>query len=206
MRDAVKHLDSAPFLQLVWPEAGAHRERHRVAPSLIHTPQLWQAVAQHLSHRKPEVVVFLHRIAVEDTALNKPCLFEGLRQSSTEKLFTGIAAHDVLQQDCLHRSALAAKRELEHRLLSGRVGECCDDDDHLHTSFSGSQHSIVDQQLEDHWGLVVQSKHASDIEGCYVLKTTRNANPTDCQCTYYTLTKVCRGAPLAAQLSSAWLV
>lgn len=198
MRDAVKHLDSAPFLSLVWPGAGTYLERHRVAAELIHTPQLWQAVAQHLSKKQPEVVLFLHRINVEEVSTDKPCYFESLRQSHTERLFTGMAAHNVLNQDCLQRMQPASRQHPQ--LISGRVGDCCDDEDEQH-SYPRQQ-----EQLEDHWGLVVQSRHGIDIEGCYVLKTTRNANPVDCQCTYYTLTKVCKGQPLAAQLSSAWLV
>ena len=58
----------------------------------------------------------------------------------------------------------------------------------------------------DYWGVVVQSKMTSEAQGCYVLKTVHNTNPSDCQCTHFTLTRVSRGEPLADQLSAAWLV
>lgn len=57
------------------------------------------------------------------------------------------------------------------------------------------------------WGVVIQTKtHLSEVEGCYVLKTVQSGNPSGCHCTHYTLTRVCRGEPLAAQLASSWLV
>jgi hypothetical protein len=41
--------------------------------------------------------------------------------------------------------------------------------------------------------------------GCYVLKTVRSPSACGCACVYFTLTRVTRGEPLAAQLASSWL-
>lgn len=46
----------------------------------------------------------------------------------------------------------------------------------------------------------------SDAEGCYVLKTVRSrAAVSDCTCLHFSLIRVCKGEPLAAQLASSWL-
>jgi hypothetical protein len=44
-----------------------------------------------------------------------------------------------------------------------------------------------------------------DVEGCYVLKLSRNRDATGCTCTLYTLTHVCHGQPLHTQLQRSWL-
>jgi hypothetical protein len=56
------------------------------------------------------------------------------------------------------------------------------------------------------WGVVVQTRsRPSEVDGCYVLKTVHSGS-SNCHCTHYTLTRVCRGEPLAAQLAASWLV
>lgn len=65
--------------------------------------------------------------------------------------------------------------------------------------------SMSDGQLQRLWGVVVQSAEHGGMEGCYVLKTV-SSTAADCQCTSYTLTKVCEGDRLQQQeLSRAWL-
>ncbi len=64
--------------------------------------------------------------------------------------------------------------------------------------------SMRDGQLQRLWGVVVQSREHGGMEGCYVLKTVCSS-AADCQCTSYTLTKVCDGASMQPQLSDAWL-
>ncbi|KAK9819793.1 hypothetical protein WJX72_002450 [[Myrmecia] bisecta] len=135
IQDAVKHLDQAPFLQMVYPDRPFKQlERHSVVQAVVSVPQLWRPIAEHLSHAKPEVVVLVHNLPVAAAKAND--------------------------------------------------GE---------------------EQAIDFWGVVVQSKLRSSAEGCYVLKTVRSVDPVGCQCTHYSLTRVCRGEPIAAQLSSAWL-
>lgn len=53
----------------------------------------------------------------------------------------------------------------------------------------------------------MQARARSDAEGCYVLKTVRSrAAASDCTCLHYSLIRVCKGEPLAAQLAASWLV
>ncbi|GLC36518.1 hypothetical protein PLESTB_000157100 [Pleodorina starrii] len=60
-----------------------------------------------------------------------------------------------------------------------------------------------------YFGLVVQGSDPSEADGCWVLKTTRSdfgGAPGLCSCTHFSLTRVCLGQPLYAQLRDAWLV
>ena len=168
--------------------------------------QLWQSIAQHVSKRQPEVVVLVHQLPAAAAEEPGACLKTGQWESSSPNVMTGMTAHQALDQECLKRSTAMMEAGLmgPQGVLAGRIGDgCCDDDDHAAISLDISS----DPQLVDYWGLVVQSKEKSDAEGCYVLKTMRSADHAGCQCTHYSLTRVCKGGqPLAAQLSSAWLV
>lgn len=59
----------------------------------------------------------------------------------------------------------------------------------------------------EYWGVVVQSKHNSSVDGCYVLKTIRNADSAaHCTCVHYSLVHVCKGEPYGAQMAASWLI
>jgi hypothetical protein len=64
--------------------------------------------------------------------------------------------------------------------------------------------SASDGQLQRLWGVVVQSREQGGMEGCYVLKTL-SSTAADCQCTSYTLTKMCEGEQAHQELSRACL-
>lgn len=71
----------------------------------------------------------------------------------------------------------------------------------------GSAPAKKERSLQDpasYWGVVLQSKDGRE-GGCYVLKTTHSA-VVDCTCVHWSLTRVCSGAPLFDQVSSAWLL
>jgi hypothetical protein len=113
-------------------------------------------------------------------------------------------------------------------LLHGTFGDCCGGDDgsnhHHHDHHHGSHHGSHDrhgaaaaaaaaaQQPRDpvtaYWGLVVQCRQADDpLQGCYLLKTVHQAGAgAHCQCTHYSLNRVCKGPSLAQQFQEAWLV
>ncbi|KAK9798145.1 hypothetical protein WJX73_008703 [Symbiochloris irregularis] len=59
VKEAVRNLDEAPFLQLyVAGENGQHdrTERHTVTPTVVQTPQLWSCIAEHLAQAAPEAL------------------------------------------------------------------------------------------------------------------------------------------------------
>ncbi|KAK9838771.1 hypothetical protein WJX74_003047 [Apatococcus lobatus] len=88
-----------------------------------------------------------------------------------------------------------------------QTGNAAVDNQRGHLSSPTGAYPELTEQLSSDWGLVVQSRYHSGAEGCYVLRTTRNSNPTsDCQCTHYSLTRVCQGEALGTQLGAAWLV
>ncbi|KXZ42143.1 hypothetical protein GPECTOR_196g335 [Gonium pectorale] len=109
--------------------------------------------------------------------------------------------------------------------LEGQVGDCCDGagasshEPPRHQASSGQQSSpglgapaspaSSSCPHTDYYGLVVQSNCPSDADGCWVLKVTRSepggAAAHMCSCMHFTLTRVCQGQPLAAQLRDAWL-
>ena len=212
---------SPPFVHLWSVPCAAHRHGHiTYSICAVHCSslqlailtvthlllQLWQSIAQHVSKRQPEVVVLVHQLPAAAAEEPGACLRTGQWESNSPNVMTGMTAHQALDQECLKRSTAMMEAGLmgPQGVLAGRIGDgCCDDDDHAAISLDISS----DPQLVDYWGLVVQSKAKSDAEGCYVLKTMRSADHAGCQCTHYSLTRVCKGGqPLAAQLSSAWLV
>ncbi len=104
----------------------------------------------------------------------------------------------------------------QSRLLvnSGRVGDCCDVEDGvvsldlsdveevenvadiggLPTSSSSSSSSSSSRRssrsFHGFWGVVVQTKARSSVEGCYLLKAGCSVVARGCSCTHFTLTRV----------------
>ncbi|PNH11281.1 hypothetical protein TSOC_001873 [Tetrabaena socialis] len=121
-------------------------------------------------------------------------------------------------------------------LLEGDVGDCCGGDaaaapqaagggaaspehphphQHQHHKPGGGRGAGGSSAATRYFGLVVQGSSTSDTDGCWVLKTSSSdggaggggGGPSGgCTCTHFTLTRVCLGQPLAAQLRDAWLV
>jgi len=66
--------------------------------------------------------------------------------------------------------------------------------------------------LSGYWGVVVQSKHHTGVEGCYLLRAVRQISPPvssndhGCSCTHYSLTTVCKGEHMERQFIDSWLV
>lgn len=50
--------------------------------------------------------------------------------------------------------------------------------------------SMTKGQLQEMFGVVIQSGSPGGLEGCFVLKTLKQ-DQHDCQCVSYTLTKLC---------------
>jgi len=98
---------------------------------------------------------------------------------------------------------------------SGRVGDCCDGPDmgssgmegesgvasvslpasasgssSASSSASASSASHHPRAFHGFWGVVVQTKERSSVEGCYLLKAGCSVVERGCSCTHYTLTRV----------------
>ncbi len=183
--------------------------------------QLWHGIAEHLSSSKPEILILLHQLPpVEDE--HKSTITNGQWSSHTDSMFTGMASHEALNQSRLKYCSMLLRDGIAEGVLAGKVGDCCEGDvQNQILPFSRQQHSQTnwdqhknqqhrhtdsDEQLVDFWGLIVQSKVRSDAEGAYVLKTVRNSNPVGCQCTHYSLMRVCKGDLVKTHMSSAWLL
>lgn len=201
VQDAVRQLDQAPFVQLVYAERAERIETHHVPRTATGAAELWQAVAQLLSDNKPDAVVLVHRLP--SFATEHACASQ--RSGSAENVLTGLSSHKAINQTLLQHDISTRNRDI----LAGKVGECCDDEHVLNQilPFSrqhpdplpgtrSSAHARNSEQTMDYWGLVVQSKYTSEAEGCYVLKTVRNTNPVGCQCTHYSLTRLCSRNPI----------
>lgn len=214
VKDAVKNLEQAPFLQV---QQGRNISRHAVENSVIQAPQLWDSIAEHLTQRQAGMVLLVHRL--EDPAPDRivrtvPCC---------SNVMTGITS--ASQATCLESFEELLRTETAHAEYSGRVGDCCDDEVvsqvvpfTRHTRRRSShghqhQHSVSFQlprgggkEKTSYWGVVLQSKVDSNQDsGCYILKTL-HSGIGDCTCVHWTLTRVCRGASLFDQINSAWLV
>ena len=144
--------------------------------------------------------------------------------SEQQGMFTGITAHQALNQNRLKYCSMLLRDGIAEGILAGKVGACCDGEpENQILPFSREQHSQMnwdvsseqrhthsqsdqEEQLVDFWGLIVQSKYRSNAEGAYVLKTVRNSNPVGCQCTHYSLMRVCQGDLVKTHRSTAWLL
>eukprot|EP00195_Chlamydomonas_chlamydogama_P000717 CAMPEP_0202917360 /NCGR_PEP_ID=MMETSP1392-20130828/70822_1 /ASSEMBLY_ACC=CAM_ASM_000868 /TAXON_ID=225041 /ORGANISM="Chlamydomonas chlamydogama, Strain SAG 11-48b" /LENGTH=108 /DNA_ID=CAMNT_0049610095 /DNA_START=760 /DNA_END=1086 /DNA_ORIENTATION=+ len=84
-------------------------------------------------------------------------------------------------------------------------------------SDSSRDESGSDDESEDgsessvsYYGVVVQERasEGSGNRGCYVLKTSRTGTShlSGSACTHFSLTQVCQGQPLYAQLQGSWLL
>ena len=183
--------------------------------------QLWQGVAEHLSHSTPEIIMLVHQLAPEpDTnSSSHPEAWP------SEDIFTGMAAHESLNQSRLKHCSMLLRNGIAEGILAGKVGDCCDGDvqaevlpfnrlQHSQTSWESQQHdyrsngqfNLDDGQLVDFWGVVVQSQYRSGAEGAYVLKTVRNANPVGCQCTHYSLMRISKGNDHKSRQAVSWLL
>ncbi len=184
--------------------------------------QLWRGIAEHLSKSQPEIVILLHQLPPVAEDERKSTINTGQWSSPEDKMFTGMASHEALNQSRLKYCSMLLRDGIAEGVLAGKVGDCCEGDvqnqilpfsrqQHSQTNWdqqkaSLHQHSDSEEQLVDFWGLIVQSKLRSDAEGAYVLKTVRNSNPVGCQCTHYSLMRVCKGDLVKTHLSSAWLL
>lgn len=183
--------------------------------------QLWRGIAEHLSQSQPEIVILLHQLPpVADE--HKSSITTGQWSSHEDNMFTGMASHEALNQSRLKYCSMLLRNGIAEGVLAGKVGDCCEGDvqnqilpfsrqQHFQTNWEQQrsqqpQHTDSDEQLVDFWGLIVQSKVRSEAEGAYVLKTVRNSNPVGCQCTHYSLMRVCKGDLIKTHLSSAWLL
>lgn len=111
----------------------------------------------------------------------------------------------------------AARMQSRSRVsVSGRIGDCCDGSE---TSSEGHKHAAPTSQQPsgslpevEHafFGIVVQSRHNTQLQGCYLLKRSRTGHQsslgTGCSCTHYSLNRVCLGLPLWEQWQDSWLV
>lgn len=94
---------------------------------------------------------------------------------------------------------------------AGHVGECCDpldgdtnNDDNLHTGKNLETNALQPATpqtkatgrltrktaFHGYWGVVVQTKDRSSVEGCYLLKAGCSIVEGGCSCTHYSMTRV----------------
>jgi hypothetical protein len=211
VKDAVKNLEQAPFLQVRQGGATSH---HAVDNTVINAPQLWGSIAEHLTQRSADLVLLVHRL--EDPSPDRI----SRRVPCSPSVMTGITS--ASQASCLQSFEELLRTGTAHAEFSGRVGDCCDDEvvsqvvpfirsahrhsphPHQHRHKVSFQSSGGGKEKTSYWGVVLQSKTSSTDNGCYILKTL-HTGVGDCTCVHWTLTRVCRGASLFDQVNSAWL-
>ena len=119
---------------------------------------------------------------------------------------------------CSMRDAAADMQSSSRVSVSGRIGDCCDGDGsesssqpHEHPATSSQQPlGSVPEVEHAFFGMVVQSRSSTQLQGCYLLKRSRTLHQsslgTGCSCTHYSLNRVCSGVPLWKQWQDSWLV
>ena len=264
--EVVKHLESAPFLQLVrFADGKINSEDPKfssfsVPESVVGAPELWSSIAQAVTAETADVVILVQRVDPHsnDATPSEPQQpIQALEQPSAGAASSSSASASTsmhrLSSSELKAHVEDACRKLEasgvgESILHGKVGECCDRNDRsgVNTSSSSALGASSSQPgilpfairatpartavkvkalptsgvaspapLSGYWGVVVQSRHHTGAEGCYLLRAVRQICPPTgsdadhghgCSCTHYSLTKVCRGENVARQFVNSWLV
>lgn len=71
----------------------------------------------------------------------------------------------------------------------------------------GKGRSVEPSSFHGYWGVVVQSKCRTGVEGCYLLKAGRAVADGGCSCTHFSLTRVSANSePVHSQFVSSWNV
>eukprot|EP01024_Parvocaulis_polyphysoides_P036391 TRINITY_DN3236_c0_g1_i1.p5 TRINITY_DN3236_c0_g1~~TRINITY_DN3236_c0_g1_i1.p5 ORF type:complete len:139 (+),score=8.92 TRINITY_DN3236_c0_g1_i1:446-862(+) len=91
----------------------------------------------------------------------------------------------------------------QQELVHGKLGDCCEENtEEEHEHAKSGQNSESDTK---YWGVVMQTKEMSSVEGCYLLKTSQSHAHDGCSCTHFHLTRVCKDVALEYQLRNSWL-
>jgi hypothetical protein len=244
VRDVVRHLEDAPFFELVrlprraasssssgatsssrpdsssagfgsssgfgsaaaasWgsidEDADAELAAYAVPPGVVAAPELWRAVAETVSATEPDVVILVQRVDASGGALTD-----------------GAAARSRAADAC--RALVAAG--VGERVADGQVGDCCEEEGGAAAPLAlaaaaprGAAAPLAGRAppgpgppppLSGHWGVVVQSRQRTGVEGCYLLRAVRAVGAPGCACTHFSLTRVCAGENLERQFVDAWL-
>lgn len=209
VKEAVKHIGQAPFLQL---QQGQLSSRHDASDSLLEDPQVWDDIAGQLAQREAEIVLLVHRLdKLEPERV-------GRKVPGSFDVMTGITS--ASQQGGLESIAELLRTETAKADFSGKVGDCCDEEmvsqvvpftranrssgqHHRHATLDRSQQ--WQQEKANYWGVVLQSRSNEQESGCYILKTV-HSGVGDCTCVHWTLTRLRHGYSFLDQINSAWLL
>jgi hypothetical protein len=257
--EVVKHLENAPFLQLVRfanasdPLAAFKEPKFSsfsVPESVVAVPELWSSIAESVESDSADVVILVQRVDPHGTG----AIDVTSGTASTQPVDDSLKAH--VEEACQKLVATG----IGESILQGKVGECCEHQQPSSSSstpsssistttagivpFSSSHRSPSTSMsstaapvrgasvkvkalgsssetggtsssapLSGYWGVVVQSKHHTGAEGCYLLRAVRQVCPPvasedlhGCSCTHYSLTKVCKGEHMERQFIESWLV
>ena len=214
IRDIVRHLSDVPFLQTVNFSASGRPQcsAFHVEGPVVHSPELWQSIAKHISAgTTPDAVILVQRLDVTQSRDDEYVADEKAEETCQRLLSSGIGKS----------------------ILTDSVGDCCDDDEEEEDVISKSPSSTVVPfthkisqsskkrasvraaalpesmtagQTSAFWGVVVQSAQHTGAEGCYLLKTVRNVDPIGCSCTHFSLTKISERENVERQFVDSWLV
>ena len=72
---------------------------------------------------------------------------------------------------------------------NGRVGACCENTEGMEEKDDDGVEEIK-KSFHGYWGVVVQSKERTGVEGCYLLKAGCSSVEGGCWCTHYSVTRV----------------
>lgn len=220
--EVVRHLDSAPFLQLVrFPDGGGalspsppELSSFSVPDSVVGAPELWGSIAEAVTAHTADIVILVQRVDPHGGGA-APVDTRARAEEACRKLVASGMGESVVQ---------------------GKVGECCDREKPPAGAIlpfgaagrappartavkvkalpsEGPSGAAAAAPLSGYWGVVVQAAagQATGAEGCYLLKAVREVSAPGggapgCSCTHYSLTRVCQGEHMEHQFVNSWLV
>ena len=271
--EVVKHLESAPFLQLVrlpGTSTTPSFTNFSVPESVVSAPELWASIAESVTAATADVVILVQRVDPHGSGSGAPSSSSSLQQQQQENSTSSHRRQQMKShvEDVYRKIVNSGMGE---SIFSGKVGECCDHMEIMHSSNTSSssncsnsysststtpQTSIVPfasgaltsatrsispspsssaaaaartavkvkalpiggapsaAPVSGYWGVVVQSKHHTGTEGCYLLRAVRQTTQAEhvdgggggCHCTHFSLTRVCQGEHVERQFINSWLV
>lgn len=217
IRYAVLHVQEAPFLQATTSEypSESRMQRFHVSRDVGNSPHLWRGIVQHLSGRRTNSVMYVSPLSPEAEHLATSCDIYG--SCTAREVLSGVVAGSVQPLlkgqvgDCCHGPDHAADHgphspvpydiDQEDRFakashivpyapLRPRQSEAYGSNAPEHSEGHHRGGSMAQGQLQEMYGVIIQSDGPDSLEGCFVLKTLRQ-DQHDCQCISYTLTKLC---------------
>lgn len=192
--------------------------------------QMWDSIAQSLRCDGADAVILVQKI-VDNIDL------QSLADTEVEQQPSDVSVHDACQKlissgvgqsilrgqvgECCDSATARTDESNKNNGVSGEINEAMKQRVGLPAVGTisrpvvkvaalpkgGKGRSVQPSSFHGYWGVVVQSKCRTGVEGCYLLKAGRAVADGGCSCTHFSLTRVsAHSGPVHSQFVNSWNV